>query len=91
MDVVLQLKPEIAARVEAARAQGVDMNAVLEQALPVTLERSQFLRREAERLTPRPTHKQLHDALTAIAELGKGILALPPDAFDREKLYEDRL
>jgi|GEM_PF-3690004 len=91
MTVTLELKPEIAARVETAQAQGVDMNAVLEKGLPAASEQAHFLREQAKQQIPRPTPEQLKSALKAIAQAGQGQHYLPAEAFDRENLYEDRL
>ena len=87
MTITLELKPEIAARVETARAQGVGMNAVLETGLPTVSEQTQFLREQAKQQPPRPIPEQLKSALEAIAEAGKGHHYLPAEAFDRENLY----
>ena len=91
MTIQLELKPEIAARVETARAQGIDINAVLEKGLPAVSEQSQFLREQAKQQTPRPMPEQLKSALEAIAQAGKDRHYLPAEAFERENLYEDRI
>ena len=91
MTIQLELKPEIAARVETARAQGIDINAVLEKGLPTIADTAELLREQAKQQTPRPTSEQLKSALEAIAHAGKGHHYLPAEAFDRENLYEDRI
>lgn len=90
MTVTLELTPEVAARVETAQAQGININSVLERALPTPSGQAYFLREEAKRQTPRPNREQLRQALATIAQLGQGRPPLPPEAFDRENLYEDR-
>lgn len=79
--VRLDLKPEVEAYLAAqARARGVALDAYLEGVI------EDLARNE---VAPPASAPDLTAILDALAEMGKGLLILPPSALTRDSIYQD--
>jgi hypothetical protein len=88
MPLTIDLSPEQEAQLEAiARQRGVDAAVLAQQllaeSLPVT--NTSAVRAAAHPMPP----QEVIRALDELAELNRGLPVLPPEAFDRESIYED--
>lgn len=81
--IQLQISPEVEQQVVlAARARGLEPDAFVSQLVTDAVANYHTTKR---RLTP----DEFRASLDRLAELGKGIPALPDYAFTRESFYED--
>lgn len=82
MTVKLELKPDIEANLAAqARARGIPLDAYLQGVI------EQLARTEAARPA---SLEEIRATLDALAEMGRDLPPLPPDALSRESIYRDR-
>lgn len=82
MTIRLEIKPDIEANLAAqARVRGIALDAYLQSVI-------EDLARGAAR--PAANLHELRAMLDALAELGRNLPRLPPDALSRESIYQDR-
>jgi hypothetical protein len=90
MTLTLELTPEEARRVELARQRGFDITALLKGVI-ASLPDAPVIQGSERPLYETATREEWEAFMDALAEGGENLPVLPPEAYDRESLYEDRV